>query len=45
MTEPEIGPENKTKCPDTGGKHVWVWDEDQDDYYCDECGVYNEQQE
>lgn len=45
MEEPWIEPENRTVCEVIQEAHVWVWDEDQDDYYCDECGVYHEQQE
>lgn len=40
-----IEPENRTICPNTSGQHPWIWDEDQDDYQCDECGVYESQQE
>ena len=40
-----IEPENRTKCPDTGGKHQWVWNEDQDDWRCDACGVWESRQE
>ena len=45
MTEPNIEPENMTMCPFTKGCHIWIWDDEQDDWYCDECGVLNSQQE
>ncbi len=45
MSEPDIEPENQIICPNTNGNHVWIWDEDQDDYYCDECGVWHDKQE
>lgn len=45
MEEPNMEPENRTECSATGNKHTWIWDEDQDDWHCDECGVYHEQQE
>ena len=43
--EPVIQPENKTNCPNTGGDHQWVWDEDRQDWFCDECGVSESNQE
>ena len=43
--EPNIEPENRTICEVTKEGHMWIWDEDRDDWYCDECGVYHEQQE
>jgi len=43
--EPNIEPENKTKCPNTNGEHLWVWDEDRQDWFCDECGVSESRQE
>ena len=45
MTEPNYEPENRSKCDSNDGLHQWVWDEDIDDYYCDECGVHHENQE
>jgi rubredoxin len=45
MTEPNIDPENRTICPNTTRQHQWVWDDDKDDWYCDECGVWHEEQE
>lgn len=45
MTEPVYEPENQTDCPNTGAGHVWIWDEDQESYVCDECGVYEHSQE
>ena len=43
--EPIFEPENQTDCPNTGKGHIWIWDEQQDDYYCDECGVWTGNQE
>ena len=43
--EPIIQPETKTNCPNTGGDHQWVWDEDRQDWFCDECGVSESNQE
>ena len=47
MKEEEHGiePENMTICRNTQGNHQWVWNEDQDDYECDECGVSHNNQE
>ena len=43
--EDYILPESRTICPSTQGEHIWIWDEEQDDYRCDECGVYHDKQE
>jgi len=43
--ESVIEPENKTKCPNTGGEHQWVWDKERQEYFCDECGVSESDQE
>lgn len=43
--ELNIEPENKTECSSTGEGHVWIWDKEQDDWQCDECGVWESQQE
>ena len=40
-----IEPENMTICKATQGNHQWVWDDDIDDYRCDECGVFHDRQE
>ena len=45
MSEPWMEPENRTKCPNNGGNHQWIWIEDQEDWFCDECGVLESQQE
>ncbi len=44
VKEPNIEPENQTKCEATGGKHCWIWDEDIEDWFCDECGVLESNQ-
>lgn len=43
--KPDYEPENRTECLNTGGQHSWIWDEDIDDYRCDECGVSESHQE
>ncbi len=43
--EPNIEPENRTICPNTNAGHMWLWEEDNDDWCCDGCGVYHNQQE
>jgi len=43
--EPLCEAENRTLCESTEGAHEWVWDGEQQDYYCDECGVWHERQE
>lgn len=45
MSEPTFEAENKTLCPNTQGNHQWAWDDDQDSYFCDECGVREDNQE
>lgn len=45
VEESGFAPENKTECEVTGSVHEWIWAPEQDDYICDACGVYNEQQE
>jgi hypothetical protein len=44
--EPLFEPENRTRCPDQeDGKHEWVWDGEMGDWFCDNCGVWQEHQE
>lgn len=43
--ELDIEPENRTECPNTSGAHIWLWDKDQEDWQCDECGVYHDRPE
>lgn len=38
-------PESKTICPNTGGKHSFVYDTRCGEWVCDECGVSESQQE
>jgi hypothetical protein len=45
IVEPFFEAENRTMCPSTGGRHSWVWDSNNQDYYCDECGVSESRQE
>jgi len=47
MKEEEHGiePENRTVCPATEGLHQWMWDEEKDEYFCDECCCSEENQE
>jgi len=47
MKEEEHGiePENRTICEYTGGNHQWIWDEEKESYFCDECGVLKDNQE
>ena len=46
MTEkPFYEAENETTCPVTQDVHVWQWDTEIDEYYCDECGVLESNQE
>jgi len=44
MGTQDIEPENRTKCSATQGEHVWTWDDDADDWRCDECGVTEDRQ-
>jgi hypothetical protein len=30
----------RTVCKDTGDKHVWVWDDKYNEWYCDRCAVW-----
>ncbi len=43
--ENHIEPENQTTCPNTRAGHVWLWNKEQDQYECDECGVLEGNQE
>jgi len=46
MGEGWYEPENRTKCEYTeSGKHEWVWDEEQEDYQCDNCGIWHDSPE
>lgn len=46
MPEPKYEPENQTECAYTESKiHQWFWDEDKQDWQCDECGIMQEHQE
>lgn len=45
MAEPTFEAENRTECPNTGEGHVWIWDDEKEEYFCDECGVTEDKQE